>query len=70
MYCVFCGKTDVAACCRCGRWVCPRHQQTWRSRIVCVGCGRKLAHIRVVQVAVAIAALAMIGLTVVWAFNR
>jgi hypothetical protein len=69
MYCVFCGKADVVACGRCGRWVCPRHQQTWRSRVVCVGCGRKLVQVRIVQIAVAVLALAMIALTVLWVLN-
>ena len=70
MYCVFCGKADVIACSRCGRWVCPRHQQAWRSSIVCVGCGRRLVRIGFMQYAVAALALAIIGLTVVWAFSR
>jgi hypothetical protein len=70
MYCVFCGKPDVIACSRCGRWVCPRHQQSWRSHIVCVGCSRRLARISFMQIAVAALALAMIGFTVVWAFTH
>ena len=70
MYCVFCGQPDVIACGRCGRWVCPRHQQTWRSQVVCVGCGRKLVRVGSLQIAIAALALAMIGITVVLAFNR
>jgi hypothetical protein len=70
MYCVFCGKADVLACGRCGRWVCPRHQQTWRSQTVCVGCGRKLVRIGFVQIAVTAVAMAMIALTVFWAIKR
>jgi hypothetical protein len=68
MYCVFCGKTDVTSCSRCGRWVCPRHRQAWGSRTVCVGCVRILIRVRIMQAAVFLVALGLIGLTVMWAF--
>jgi hypothetical protein len=69
MYCVFCGKPDVIACQRCGRWVCPRHWQAWRSRKVCVGCRRRLMHVLAVQITIAAAAVGLIGLTVYLAMH-
>jgi hypothetical protein len=70
MYCVFCGKPDVICCPRCGRWVCPRHQQVCRSQTVCVGCGRALARVRAAKIYLSVIALGMIGLTVLLAFAR
>ncbi|HEX4592041.1 MAG TPA: hypothetical protein VH120_19055 [Gemmataceae bacterium] len=70
MYCVFCGKPDVKACSRCGRWICPRHQHRWGAGVLCIGCRRRLARVRAMQAAVALIAVGMIGLTLAWAFSQ
>jgi hypothetical protein len=70
MYCVFCGKPDVTSCQRCGRWVCPRHQRRWANGAVCIGCRRRLLQVRGGQFAVALIALGVIGLTIIWLINR
>jgi hypothetical protein len=66
MYCVFCGRPDVTACRRCGRWVCPRHRGRWLSRTVCVGCRRGLARLLAIQAGLAVAAGLLISLIGWW----
>jgi hypothetical protein len=70
MYCVFCGNHDVISCQRCGRWVCPRHAQPWLSRIVCVGCRRRLFRVLAAQLAVVALVIAIVGTTVYWVVKR
>jgi hypothetical protein len=66
MYCVFCGKPNVISCQRCGRWVCPRHYRPWGRGVVCMGCRHRLLNIRTGQVLVAIAAISLIALTILY----
>jgi len=66
MYCVFCGAKDVTACTECRHWVCPRHRQHWFAREVCVGCHRRLVRGAVLQVVLAVAAVAVIAAAGVW----